>query len=330
LISTDSVTTHKMDTEFREPSIKITSSSLNKLCCPVCRSKLVSHVNSFHCTDRGCGTVFPVVNGIPILINESSSLFSIDDYRNNNNTFYSPSPGRFVNFVKKLVPKIGRNLKAKINYTKFAKFLLKENESPEVLILGGGFAGHGMNEILSHPSIKFIESDVSFGPRTALICDAHDIPFETETFDGVIIQAVLEHVLDPFRCADEIYRVLKNDGLVYAETAFMQQVHGGIYDYTRFTYLGHRRLFRRFIEIASGAICGSGMALAWAYTYFLLSFVKSKFTRRAVTLFAGFTSFWLKYFDYLIIDKPGTLDAASAYYFMGQKKAGGKNTSDML
>ena len=50
----------------------------------------------------------------------------------------------------------------------------------------------------------------------------------------------------------EIYRVLKSDGIVYIETPFMQQVHGGKYDFTRFTYLGHRRLFARFQEIESG------------------------------------------------------------------------------
>jgi hypothetical protein len=29
--------------------------------------------------------------------------------------------------------------------------------------------------------------------------------------------------------------------------------------------------------------------------------------------------FWLKYFDYYLINKPGTLDGASGYYFMGRR-----------
>ena len=36
-------------------------------------------------------------------------------------------------------------------------------------------------------------------------------------------------------------------------------------------------------------------------------------------IFAGYTAFWLKYFDHLLIDKPGALDAASGYYFLGRK-----------
>jgi SAM-dependent methyltransferase len=174
-------------------------------------------------------------------------------------------------------------------------------------------------EAIIHPDIELVDSDVTFGPRTKLVFDAHSIPFEDNSFDGVIVQAVLEHVVDPWRCVEEIHRVLKEDGLVYAETPFMQQVHLGRYDFTRFTHLGHRRLFRKFEEIESGAVCGPAMALAWSYRYFLLSFTTSSFLRRLIEAFARLTSFFLTYLDYLLIDKPGTLDAASGYYFIGKK-----------
>lgn len=130
---------------------------------------------------------------------------------------------------------------------------------------------------------------------------------------------MLEHVINPYLCVKEIHRVLKCDGLVYAETAFMQQVHGGRYDFTRFTRLGHRRLFARFQEIENGAVCGTGMALAWAYEHFLMSLTKSTTFKNLLRRFARFTWFWLKYFDYFKIDNPTTLHAASGYYFIGQK-----------
>ena len=152
-----------------------------------------------------------------------------------------------------------------------------------------------------------------------IICDAHDIPFEAELFDCVIVQAVLEHVLEPQRCVNEIYRVLKPSGTIYAETPFMQQVHMKQYDFTRFTHLGHRRLFRNFKEITSGPCCGPGMALAESYTYFLRSFATSWLISRLLTKFAHITSFFLKYLDYYLIDKPGSYDAASGYFFLGKK-----------
>ena len=100
--------------------------------------------------------------------------------------------------------------------------------------------------------------DIYDTPRVQVVADAHQIPIRDEHFDGVVIQAVLEHVLEPQRVADEIWRVLKPGGLVYAETPFMQQVHEGAYDFTRFTESGHRYLFRRFDLIELGRVSRTG------------------------------------------------------------------------
>jgi SAM-dependent methyltransferase len=197
--------------------------------------------------------------------------------------------------------------------------LLGESASPRVLVIGASILGEGMQSLAETATIELVETDASFGPRTQLICDAHDIPFADESFDGVIAQAVLEHVVDPYRCCAEIHRVLKKRGLIYAETPFIQQVHGGRYDFTRFTHLGHRRLFRRFEEIDGGAVSGPGTALAWSYQYFLLSFTAVPRLRSLIRLFTRLTAFYLKYVDYFLIDTSGTLDAASGYYFLGRK-----------
>jgi hypothetical protein len=106
---------------------------------------------------------------------------------------------------------------------------------------------------------------------------------------------------------------------VYAETPFVQQVHMGQHDFTRFTHLGHRRLFRAFDEIESGAVCGPGVALAWSYQYFLMSFARSRVSRGLLIVFSNLTAFFLKYFDDFLLSKPGALDAASSLYFMGRK-----------
>ena len=100
--------------------------------------------------------------------------------------------------------------------------------------------GEGLNDLYSRKDIELISTDVALIKETDVVCDCHDLPFDEGTFDCVIVQAVLEHVLDPFRCVNEIYRVSKLGAIVYAETPFMQQVHYRIYDFTRFTHLGHR------------------------------------------------------------------------------------------
>jgi SAM-dependent methyltransferase/uncharacterized protein YbaR (Trm112 family) len=298
--------------------MKLSDETRDLLRCPACRSPLAAGEEACRCLGADCGLVFPVVDGAPVLINESRSVFSISDFQERRPTFFRASGGLEA-LVSRLVPEIDRNVKAAENYAALAELLAARGGRPKVLVVGGSTIGNGAERILSLPSIEVVESDVVLGPRIALIADGHDLPFADDSFDGVIVQAVLEHVVDPYRCVEEIHRVLKPAGLVYAETPFMQQVHGGRYDFTRFTHLGHRRVFRGFEEIASGAAGGPGMALAWAYQYFLLSFVKSQGARKVVKALARLTAFWLTFFDRYLIDRAGTLDAAAGYYFVGRK-----------
>ena len=300
-------------------SLILKKNLVNSLCCPVCKSLLTRRADNLECPDQSCQSVFPIVREIPVLINEANSIFQIKDFVENRDTTYRTDGPRWKKGLKNFLPSLGKNYKSSRNFERFAASLKEKNENPKVLILGGAIEGEGLNIENLFGGIEVVESDVSFGKRTNLICDAHDIPFLDETFDGVIIQAVLEHIVDPQKCVAEIHRVLKTGGFVYAETPFMQQVHAGRYDFTRFTHLGHRRLFRRFEEIESGAVCGSGMALAWSYSYFLQSFFESKNLAKAADAFARLTAFWLKYLDYFTIDRAGSFDAASSYYFWGRK-----------
>lgn len=287
--------------------------------CPICLTALYKIENKLVCQNLKCSKTFPIVNGIPILINEEKSVFNLKDFTEFKKTTFNLKESKIKTIIKKIIPSISLNVGAKKNYRKLTSILTKKNPNPVVLVIGGSILGEGMESIVNEAKIQLIESDVTFGPRTKIIFDAHTIPFPDQYFDCVIIQAVLEHVVDPFTCVNEVYRVLKSDGLVYSETPFIAQVHMGKYDFHRFTHLGHRRLFRNFEEIESGAICGPGMALAWTYSYFIFSFFKSKRIRKLLIPFTNLTSFFLKYFDYLLIKKPGAYDAALGFYFIGQK-----------
>jgi SAM-dependent methyltransferase len=216
------------------------------------------------------------------MVDDAKSVFSIDDFRQHRlTTFTSGRPTAlkrilrsllgdrgfecFKTAVNRSLPTIDRNLGTRDNFMRLGEILKARQGTQRVLIIGGGILGNGIDALVNNVGIEFIESDVAFAPRTRIILDAHDIPFADESFDAVIAQAVLEHVVDPNRCTAEIYRVLKGDGYVYAETPFMQQVHAGRYDFQRFTDLGHRRLFRRFDLFDSGNVFGPGMALARSY-----------------------------------------------------------------
>lgn len=299
-------------------SLKLSSNLVSHLRCPMCRAHLAHIEHAFQCSNSQCGGKFPIVGGIPILLNEQTSLFSIDAVRTACARYPARTP---ASSMRSWLPSLSKNIKSSANVAHFVHLLRTTTTCPIVLVIGGRKRGAGM-EHLVQPDIQLVAMDVSPGPQTLVLCDAHDIPFEDATFDGVVAQAVLEHVADPYRCVNEIHRVLKADGVVYAETPFMQQMHGGNYgDFTRFTSAGHRRLFRTFSEVEAGAVCGPGMALAWAIEAFLLSFATTRPSRVLVRL--GTRLVWspLKYVDYYLINKPGALGAASAYYFLGRKSA---------
>ncbi len=296
------------------------SEIVSSLRCPLCRSVLGVGAGSLRCQAGTCASSFPIVDGVPILLNEKRSLFSIDDYRRPSRPGPPASSSTIKDVVRGLIPGISRNILGTANFQKLAELLLKRGQAPRVLVVGGKNEGEGFDVLLKiAPPLQLVETDVVFGPRTALICDGHDLPFADDSFDGVVVQAVLEHVVDPYRCVEEIFRVLRPSGLVYAETPFIQQVHEGRFDFTRFTHLGHRRLFRRFEEVSSGPVCGTGMALAWSYRHFLLSLSDSPILRNLMDTFAKLTSFYWKYFDGLSIRNAGSFDSASAFYFLGVK-----------
>jgi len=287
--------------------------------CPRCSSSLSIESDCLVCKS-GCS--YPIINGIPVMLEENKGIFSIREIVNSKGQYVLPEIYNYKTIrksAKKLMPEIAINLGAKKNISDFIKLLESKKREPKVLIIGGRILGKGISQMVKHPNISIVEGDVYWGPRTNIIFDAHKIPFSDSTFDGVIIQSVLEHVLDPKRCVEEIHRVLVSDGIVYAESSFMEQVHGGAFDFWRFTHLGHRTLFRAFVEIESGAVNGPASVLVWSYQYFLLSFTENKMMRNLIKAFVRATSFWVKYLDHYLINKPGALDDASSYYFIGRK-----------
>lgn len=302
--------------------MNIQPDSFKRLICVHCKEKLdPSYLTSDHITCQACQKQYPVVNSIPILIDEMKSIFSFQDFLDKRNLFFDISKkGRIVSLISKVIPSMGGNNLGSRNFRYIEQLLLQSLEKPRVLVLGGSIVGEGMHDFVQSANFEIVEGDVSFGPRTKIIFDAHSIPYENESFDCIIVQAVLEHVINPQICVEEIKRVLKPKGIVYAETPFMQQVHGGPYDFTRYTRSGHRKLFREFEEIKSGVTAGTGTAFAWSYEYFLQSlFGYNAVLRLVIKFFARITGFWIKYFDYITRLNSYDNDGASGFYFLGRK-----------
>lgn len=256
---------------------------------------------------------YRIIDDLPVLIDFDSSILRREDCEAACSVVERRSYRGLLSVIKRMVsPPKGTTAE---NTKYIMDLLLNQNASASVLIIGGGSVGQGMEPFYNDPRIALVSFDIYGSSNVQFMADAHNIPLADNSFDAVIIQAVLEHVLEPHTVVSEIHRVLKPNGVVYAETPFLQHVHEGAYDFTRFTESGHRYLFKKFELIKSGASAGAGTQLLWSLDNFFRGFFRSRTIGKAIK--ACF--FWLQYCDRLIRE-PYNIDAASGVFFLGRKQ----------
>ncbi|MFM5947793.1 MAG: class I SAM-dependent methyltransferase [Novosphingobium sp.] len=198
-------------------------------------------------------------------------------------------------------------------------------ERLRILIIGGGTLAEGEDELEQAARYEVVRTDIYLGPNVDIVCDGHALPFADASFDAVLCQAVIEHVLDPAQVVNEIHRVLRRGGLVAAETSFMQQVHMDAYDFTRFTVSGHRWLFRRFEEVAADIRGGAGLSLIWSIGILARSLrLGRKGAAIATALFA-----WVKLADRFGLRKLRE-DGANGVWFVGRASDAEMKPADMV
>jgi ubiquinone/menaquinone biosynthesis C-methylase UbiE len=97
--------------------------------------------------------------------------------------------------------------------------------------------------------------------------DICQLPFKTESADGIICKEVLEHVYNPFLAVQEMFRILKKGGKAFCTLPFVYPYHGsGLEkDFWRFSRDGIDYLFSPFKEVR---VIPSG-----GYFYILQSFL---------------------------------------------------------
>ena len=298
-------------------------------CCPACRFSLrYDGDTQVLCSNPECPYAsdgFPFVGDQPVLIDFENSIFDRSRYNDGSGSVLrrdfmrSSLKSRLRNAIH------GTNRVAEKKVGHFIDRTKELSPRPRILVIGGGTMGSGAKELYTDPDLKVVGTDVYASPLTVLLADGHQLPFKDEVFDGVWIQAVLEHVLEPDKVVSEIHRVLRAGGIVYADTPFMQQVHENAYDFTRFTLGGHRWLFRRFDEIESGAVGGAAVALRWSVRYFARAMGAGDRISQALSM-----PFSLLRFVERFAKAGENADAASGVYFLGTKSNRSLHPKDMV
>jgi SAM-dependent methyltransferase len=283
------------------------------LLCPVCKRGDIAVVQcGARCENPACCVAFPTVNGKPALVDFAASVIGRDHLLRSQAADLHRRPSGLRRRLMRIL--FGTDQGAARAAMRVAEELARRPGRPKLLVIGGGTVGSGAEFLYHNPGIEVTALDIYDSANVQLIADAHSLPFADAVFDAVWIQAVLEHVLDPACVVAEIYRVLAPHGLVYAGTPFMQQVHEGPYDFTRFTESGHRWLFRRFERVASGVTGGPGTAAIWSFRYLFAGLFRSS---KAGWLAAACV-FWLRYLD-AFIPQAACVDAACGVWLIGRK-----------
>ena len=263
------------------------------------------------------GEAFPVVHGQPVLVDFPDSVVRPEWFAAVQES-YSPIGARRALLRALKGGLFGTADISRRNFSHFRDLVKAATPGrPLMLMVGAATKGMGTEILYEDEEISQVAFDVYPSSMTSFVADGHKIPLASESVNAVCIQAVLEHVLDPRQVAAEVARVLKSGGFVYAETPFMQQVHEGAYDFTRFSELGHRWLWRDFEAVARGALGGPGLSLYWAVKYFLRGLTRSK-------TFADFASIPFGIFPLLdrFIPEAHRIDGANGVYFLGRKGGG--------
>lgn len=177
--------------------------------------------------------------------------------------------------------------------------------------------GSGNSKI--YPNI--INLDIFPYNNVDIVGDASNTPFKNESFDHVINIALIEHVSEPEKIVNEIFRLLKPGGIVYAAIPFIQGFHASPFDFQRYTYSGIEKLFNKFKKINILTIGGPTSGMLWIFQEWLailLSFGSKRIYNIFLILIMVLT-FPLKFLDIFLSKYCMAKNITSGFVFVGKK-----------
>ncbi len=102
------------------------------------------------------------------------------------------------------------------------------------------------------PHKKYVGTDMREGPGVDLVVDIQNISLPHESVGTVISVDTLEHVEDPRRAMEGIYKIVKPNGLAIITSTMSINIHDYPYDYWRFTPEAFKSLLHPFKTVFVG------------------------------------------------------------------------------
>jgi SAM-dependent methyltransferase len=277
--------------------------------CPACHSSLAWSADGGSCT--GCATAYRLESGIPILLPPHEPALASPVERHATAPFGLRS-------ISRRILRLEPRYTYKSPRTRFLSKAFASSFPPGALVLnvGSGATDYGA---------AILNLDVAPGAGVDVVALAERLPLADSSCDGIVLEAVLEHVSDADTTLAEARRVLTPGGRVYVDVPFMQGYHEAPDDYRRFTRSGlHSELRRHRFEIEDGGVSvGPGSALAWVaseYLALLVSWRSSQAFLHARKL-TPFLVGWIRRTDRWLDRHPDSHVIASGVWAIGRKSS---------
>jgi uncharacterized protein YbaR (Trm112 family)/SAM-dependent methyltransferase len=277
------------------------------LVCPTCKGDVVTEIDQGRILCPRCAAEYPIVTGVPIMMDSATrtSLMGPDSPMQSGEP---PSSG-FLSKIKHLTAPPS----ASLNTSPMAQRMLTDLGAQAAIL----DLGSGTHRLAEH----VVNMDIDLFPNVDIVAAGQALPFSDSVFDGMITQAVLEHVPDPSSVICEMRRVLKHEGHIYAELPFLQGYHADPDDYQRFTLSGIRWLFRDFDTIDIGVCVGPSSALVWMLREYARLLVQpSEPLGKIMYRLVGWITLPLKYLDLLMARRDRAHVISAGLYFYGRKR----------
>lgn len=120
---------------------------------------------------------------------------------------------------------------------------LEKHSKKDGKILDAGAGRLAYRSILKNYFKEYVSTDFTkTHSDLSVISDIEKLPFKKNEFDMVLCTEVLEHVPHPWIAINELYRVLKTDGIAIITVPHLAYLHNMPYDFYRYTEHGLRTL----------------------------------------------------------------------------------------
>jgi SAM-dependent methyltransferase len=171
-----------------------------------------------------------------------------------------------------------------------------------------------------YPNPNLVNLDISPHGNVDVVGDGMAMPFLDAAFDGAVLDAVLEHVPDPWRLVDEVRRVLRPGGFVLAHAPFLYPYHGAPHDYFRYTDEGLRQVFREFEEVECDSDHLPTRALLEVLRAYAGIFADGRKRSFALRFAAAWCTLPMKFLDHYLKHKMRSQVVVTGFSYLGRKR----------